>query len=442
VPLRIIPPAALLALALAAPAASGSSALNGRIAYTTHAEPTNNGQGEIYTIDPDGTHSLRLTENPGYDAQSDWSPDGLDLLFRSSPGSSGFEVWRMTQYGDEETRLTFSQNLPPAERYSSSQPTWFADKSRILFRASGGPYRYSAVFAKEPNPEAPIQLVMHIPPTDSAPGTSLWYPSLSPDMTRLLVVRQYTAPGTLPEDRAIEVANGTGKESWAAEFTGPLQQLFNGVVADPQRRYDSAGAWSPDGTQIAFESNLDGDMDVYVMNADGTNVRQITGVEPDNDAHDEGPAWSPDGRQMTFTSGPDNLHGDIHVMNADGSNVRRLTDNQDPLPNRARDESPDWQPIPIGEDLRAVGDVVDSGPGAYSVHAGGRLRDAHALWLAGVWAAFANRGHMPRRLGDFVFKTEQASYGALIVRGEKREKHRRWRKAREPKRIVFLYRDA
>jgi TolB protein len=434
--LRIIPPAALLVLALAAPAAFGSNALNGRIAYTTHALPDNNGQGEIFTIDPDGSHPLRLTENPGYDAQSDWAPDGLDLLYRSSPRSSGFEVWRMTQYGENETRLTFSQDLPADQRYSSSQPGWFPDKSRILFRASGGPYRISPIFAMAPEAGAPIQMVLR------DPAHSLWYPTLSPDMSRLLVARQYTAPGALPEDRAVEVANGTGRETWDSLFTGDLQQLFNGVVSKPEWAYDSAGAWSPDGTQIAFESNVDGDMDIYVMNADGTNVRQITGVEPDNDAHDEGPAWSPDGRQMAFTSGPDNLHGDIHVMNVDGSDVRRLTVNEDPLPNRARDESPDWQPIPIGEDLRAVGDVVDSGPGAYSVHAGGRLRDAHALWLAGVWAAFANRGHMPRRLGDFVFKTEQASYGAVIVRGVKRERHRRWRWAREPKRIVFLYRGA
>jgi hypothetical protein len=428
--------AALLVLALAAPAASASSALNGRIAYTTHAEPTNNGQGEIYTIDPDGSHRLRLTDNPGYDAQSDWAPDGLDLLYRSSPRSSGFEVWRMTQLGEDRTRLTFSQDLPPTERYSSSQPAWYPDKSRILFRASGGPYRISPIFAKAPDPLAPIQLVL------STPGTSLWYPTLSPDMTRLLVARQYTAPGALPEDRAIEVANGTGRTTWDSLFTGSLQQLFNGVVSNPEWAYDSAGAWSPDGTQIAFESNIDGDMDVYAMNADGTNVRQLTGVEPDNDAHDEGPAWSPDGRQMAFTSGPDNLHGDIHVMNVDGSNVRRLTFNEDPLPNRARDESPDWQPIPIGEDLRALGDVVDAGPGAYSVHAGGRLHDAHALRIAGLWAAFANRGHMLRRLGDFVFTTEQTKYGSLIVRGTHRDKHRRWHPRRDPKRVVFLYRGA
>jgi dipeptidyl aminopeptidase/acylaminoacyl peptidase len=433
VPLRIIPPAALLALALAVPVASASNALNGRIAYTTHAEPTNNGQGEIYTIDPDGSHPFRLNENPGSDAQSDWAPDGLDLLYRSSPGSGGFEVWRMTQYGGNETRLTFSQDLPADQRYSSSQPAWFPDRSRLLFRASGGPYGVSPVLAMAPAPGAPIQLVLR------DPQHSLWYPTLSPDMTRLLVARQYTPP---PEDRAVEVANGTGRETWDSLFTGQIQQLFNGAVSNPAWAYDSAGAWSPDGTQIAFESNIDGDMDVYVMNADGTNVRQLTGVEPDNDAHDEGPAWSPDARQMAFTSGPDNLHGDIHVMNVDGSNVRRLTFNEDPQPNRARDESPDWQPVPIGEDLRALGDVVDSGPGAYSVHARGRLRDAHALWLAGLWADLANRGRPPKRLGDFVFRTERAGYGALIVRGERRDKRRGWRHPRENTRIVFLYRGA
>jgi Tol biopolymer transport system component len=328
--------AALLAFAGAAPVASASTALNGRIAYTTHGLPDNNGQGEIFTIDPDGSHPWRMTENPGYDAQTDWAPDGQDVLYRSSPGASGFEVWRMTLYGENETRLTFSQDLPVGQRYSSSQPAWFPDKSRLLFRASGGPYRVSPIFSMEPTPGAPIQTVL------SAAGTSLWYPTLSPDMTRLLVARQYTAPGALPEDRAVEVANGTGKESWESLFTGPLQQLFNGVVSNPEWAHDSVGAWSPDGTQIAFESNVDGDMDIYVMNADGTNVR-------------------------------------------------RLTFNDDPLPNRARDESPDWQPIPIGEDLRALGDTVDAGPGAYSVHARGRIRDEEALWLARRWAARALR---------------------------------------------------
>jgi hypothetical protein len=59
-----------------------------------------------------------------------------------------------------------------------------------------------------------------------------------------------------------------------------------------------------------------------------------------------------------------------------------------------------------------------------------------------VWAALAKRGHMPRRLGDFVFTTEQTKYGSLIVRGTHRDQRRRWHPRRDPKRVVFLYRGA
>ncbi len=200
-----------------------------------------------------------------------------------------------------------------------------------------------------PEPGAEKQLVLQR-------GFPLWYPTLSPDMTRLLVATQYGRVNRR-EDRGVEVAVGAGPGSWEAPFGDPLVTLFDGPKSAPGV-YDSAGTWSPDGAQIAFESDVDGDMDIYVMNADGTGVRQLTGAEPDADAHDEGPAWSPDGLQIAFTSGTGNLTGDIHVMNADGSDVRRITDNQDPRPGWARDESPDWQRIPIGKELRALGDLT------------------------------------------------------------------------------------
>ena len=66
------------------------------------------------------------------------------------------------------------------------------------------------------------------------------------------------------------------------------------LVDSSPTSYDSAPAWSPDGRQIAFESTMDGDREIYVMNADGTNVRQLT----HNTLWDEGPAWSPDGTQV------------------------------------------------------------------------------------------------------------------------------------------------
>ena len=91
--------------------------------------------------------------------------------------------------------------------------------------------------------------------------------------------------------------------------------------------------WSPDGRRIVFESNRDGNYEIYVMNADGSGVTRLT----DNDDEDYSPDWSPDGRRIAFESDRDGNY-EIYVMNADGSGVTRLTDNDD------EDYSPDWSP--------------------------------------------------------------------------------------------------
>jgi len=82
---------------------------------------------------------------------------------------------------------------------------------------------------------------------------------------------------------------------------------------------DSVGtllSWSPDGDRIAFAKWLDGDHEIFVMNADGTEERQLT----DNDDSDMHASWSPDGKQIAFSS---DRYGEseIFVMNADGTNT-------------------------------------------------------------------------------------------------------------------------
>ena len=84
-------------------------------------------------------------------------------------------------------------------------------------------------------------------------------------------------------------------------------------------------AWSPDGTQIAFERWGQDERgwsqnDIFVMDADGGNQRQLT-----TDGQSGGPTWSPDGTKIAFK----NFRGwqyDIFVMDADGGNQRQLTD--------------------------------------------------------------------------------------------------------------------
>jgi Tol biopolymer transport system component len=82
--------------------------------------------------------------------------------------------------------------------------------------------------------------------------------------------------------------------------------------------------WSPDGKQIAFESTRDGKSAIYVMQADGTNLRKLTNAE----AHDEEPRWSPDGKRIIFISQRDK-HLQLYTMNADGSDQRRFTNGDD-----------------------------------------------------------------------------------------------------------------
>ena len=47
-------------------------------------------------------------------------------------------------------------------------------------------------------------------------------------------------------------------------------------LVDHPGSYDSAPNWSPDGKLVAFESNVDGDMEIYVMDSDGANIEKLT----------------------------------------------------------------------------------------------------------------------------------------------------------------------
>ena len=84
---------------------------------------------------------------------------------------------------------------------------------------------------------------------------------------------------------------------------------------------DYAPAWSPDGKQIAFRADIDGNGDIYVINADGTGRVNLT----NNPASDWSPAWSPDGSMIAFQTNRDG-NWEIYVMNSDGTQPTNLTD--------------------------------------------------------------------------------------------------------------------
>jgi Tol biopolymer transport system component len=98
--------------------------------------------------------------------------------------------------------------------------------------------------------------------------------------------------------------------------------------------YDGRPRWSPDGSQLAFETDRDGDWDIYLMNADGSNPHAVTVNAKSSDWME---SWSPDGKWLVYASDADGDE-DLFIIRVDGTDQRRLTN------NTTRDLSPVWVP--------------------------------------------------------------------------------------------------
>ncbi len=134
------------------------------------------------------------------------------------------------------------------------------------------------------------------------------YPFWSPDGSR--IVFHSTRAGA--EDQ-IFIMNADG--------SGVRQLTFTEAA-------NRTAVFSPDGRKIAFQSERDGNREIYVMNADGSEQTRLT-FEDSEDSH---PKWSGDGRQIIFDSvraNPELGYENIYIMSADGSGVERVTERQE-----------------------------------------------------------------------------------------------------------------
>jgi hypothetical protein len=98
--------------------------------------------------------------------------------------------------------------------------------------------------------------------------------------------------------------------------------MFSGVLSGTYGNSDEWPDWSADGSRTAFVAYIfnSSNRAIYVMNADGSDIVQLTG-DLDDAYH---PSWSPDGSRIAFVISRDG-DSDIYIMNADGSNQVNLT---------------------------------------------------------------------------------------------------------------------
>jgi TolB protein len=201
----------------------------------------------------------------------------------SNRESRDVEIYRLRSDGTGARRLTRSP-------FFDGFPVWSPDRKKIAFysqRSAKGD-----VWVMNADGSAPRNLTRNL--AHDSPG------SWSPDGRNFVFDSTRALPGIY-----VMRADGAAQRHLGSTSSSDV---------NPQ--------WSPDGKTILFRTGRDGNDEIYAMNADGSDPRNLTD-DPDRDG-DGGSLWSPDGRTIAFTTNRDG-NNEIYVMDSDGSYPRRLT---------------------------------------------------------------------------------------------------------------------
>lgn len=160
------------------------------------------------------------------------------------------------------------------------------------------------------NPEATEPTATELPTTEAEAATLEPASETEPAPTETEEVSEETEPAAyLPCNLAFQSDRDGNLEIYVM---GPDGSNQTNLTNNPAEDIDPA--WSADGSQIVFASNRETEFSgqyLYLMNADGSDLRQLTFYEPNSSS----PDWSPDGQLITFTS-----EGDIYIIKANESN--------------------------------------------------------------------------------------------------------------------------
>ena len=263
-------------------------------------------------------------------AQQPWLETAIN------PPDDDTEIWVMEADGSHQTRL-----IEAADGYEMGAPAWSPDGSEIAYTRTKSPERYT-ICCDDIDIWLAASDGSHRRPLVEGPAWQ-WLPHWSPDGA--WIVYTIDPPGGVGENVGLNAPAfgfGQGPGFDQPQTISPEVDVWR-IRADgtgaPERLTDApsddrAGAYSPDGRHILFDSTRqEGRTGVYVMNADGGDVVRVT-----FQGDDWGASWSPDGTHIAFHSHPIPGGSDIYVTPypPDGSAPRRLTD--DP----ANDMTPSW----------------------------------------------------------------------------------------------------
>lgn len=270
------------------------------IAQTQIAVTTHKGEGkEIQIMDYDGANVRTVTANGGINKFASWSPDNSLLAFVSKlPNLSQWQLWLQNLKGGGRTVL----EMPTS--YVSS-PALSPDGRRIAYSGRAVGSQSPDIYVAQLDGSGRRNLTHHhsidTSPTWSPTGAQiafisdrsgtpqLWVMDADGSNVQRLVSEggHCDSPHWSPDGRFI-VYSWQAPEQWKHDLylvevaTRRIYQLTSGGYGSSESPH-----WSPDGRHLVFQSTRSGTKQIFIMNADGKNLKQITAY-----GINESPAWS------------------------------------------------------------------------------------------------------------------------------------------------------
>jgi TolB protein len=311
---------AAVAVALASSSSLASSGASPRlIAFAA----LNGKRTDVYSSRTDGTGRVRLTQGGNDEYCPTWSPDGRSIALvvqqpSTSPitGGSWIEVitargkrrWQIEAQGScpawspdgkwlayfEDTDSGVDLTIVGANgrgkrrlaanvdhRLPAGVPAWSPDSREIAYMNEGDAETFLIRFIGVDGMRKPPLKIQKAP-------------SFCSDFCQLYAAWMTWAPG---KDIAFLIAGGDlyPEVLYAIGRDGTNQRLLSGELQD-----NYVPAWAPDGKRIAFITRQGSNDQIWVANADGTGLRQVTRIRS-NTSNLSGvfdPTWSPDGKRL------------------------------------------------------------------------------------------------------------------------------------------------
>jgi len=245
-----------------------------------------------------------------------WSPDGRRIAFSSSRDQTSrdknWEIYLLDVETLEATKVTDNRSI-------DWSPTWSPAGDLIAF-VSGRDARTktaSDIYTIHPLDRNVTRLTYRPRGWDGQPA---W-------------TSGSLAGEPLAGERSDSIVFASDRDGNEEIYSLSLEDYSVTRLTYREKATDRQPTPSPDGSRIAFQSFVDSNWEIFVMDSDGRNVKRLTF----NPAADEHPAWSPDGNKIAFTTDRDG-NSEIYTMDVNGDNRRNLS------ANPAADQWPTWSP--------------------------------------------------------------------------------------------------